>query len=48
MWPSREDIAIGAANIIKEPLVDRERIILAPHRNNLGPVAAPVAVHGRA
>src|SRR6218665_1787821 len=33
-WLSREDISLGAANIIKELLVDREKAILQPHYIN--------------
>ena len=29
-WPAREDLAVGNKNIINEPLVNRDRIILLP------------------
>ena len=35
-WPAREDLAVGDKNIINEPLVDRDRIILPPHYIKLG------------
>ena len=35
-WPSREDLAVGDKNIINEPLVSRDRIILPPLHIKLG------------
>ena len=29
-WPAREDLAVGDKNLINEPLVNRDRIILPP------------------
>ena len=29
-WPEREDLAVGDKNIINEPLVNRDRIVLPP------------------
>jgi hypothetical protein len=36
VWPPRENMNVGAVNIINEPLVDREKIILPPLHNKLG------------
>ena len=35
-WPSRQDLAVGDKNIINEPLVNRDRIILPPLHIKLG------------
>ena len=35
-WPSRQDLAVGDKNIITEPLVNRDRIILPPLHIKLG------------
>ena len=35
-WPSRQDLAVGDKNIINEPLVNRDRIILPPLYIKLG------------
>ena len=35
-WPVREDLAVGNKNIINEPLVNRDRIILPPLHIKLG------------
>ena len=35
-WPSRQDLAVGDKNIINEPLVNRDRIILPPLHVKLG------------
>ena len=35
-WPAREDLAVGDKNIINEPLVCRDRIILPPLHIKLG------------
>ena len=29
-WPARKDLAVGNKNIINDPLVNRDRIILPP------------------
>ena len=35
-WPAREQLAPGARNIINEPLVDREKILIPPLHMKLG------------
>ena len=35
-WPAREDLAVGDKNIINEPLINRDHIILPPHHIKLG------------
>ena len=35
-WPAREDLAVGDKNIINQPLVSRDRIILPPLHIKLG------------
>ena len=35
-WPAREDLALGNKNIINEPLINRDRIILPPLHIKLG------------
>lgn len=35
-WPIRQNMTIGTANVINEPLVDREKIILPPLHIKLG------------
>ena len=35
-WPAQEDLAVGDKNIIKEPRVSRDRIILSPLPIKLG------------
>ena len=35
-WPRRENLTVGEANIINEPLVEREKIILPPLHIKLG------------
>ena len=35
-WPAREDLAVGDKNIINEPLVNRDPIILPPLHIKLG------------
>ena len=35
-WPAREDFAVGDKNIINEPLVNRDYIILPPLYMKLG------------
>jgi hypothetical protein len=36
VWPTRENMNVGTANIIHEPLVEREKIILPPLHIKLG------------
>ena len=35
-WPEREDLTVGDKNVINEPLVNRDRIILPPFHIKLG------------
>ena len=37
-WPAREDLAVGDKNIINEPLINRNCIILPPLHTKLGPI----------
>jgi hypothetical protein len=36
VWPSRKNMSVGQANIIHEPLISRENIILPPLHIKLG------------
>ena len=37
-WPVREELVVGENNVINEPLVDRDRILLPPLHIKLGPM----------